>query len=392
MSVTFPSIADAVPSPDELLERARRLAPGIAARRAEAEEKRDVPAATIDELREGGFLRSMQPKVLGGLELDPRVMFDIQNVFAEACPSTAWVYSVLSVQSFLLGRFPEQAQQDVWGEDPDAVASSGFQPVGKVTVVDGGYRISGRWPFSSGSTHASWVIVAGMVPLPSGEGQEMRLFLVPRSDYGIIDVWQTVGMRATGSNDITVDDAFVPAHRSYAPDPGFLPLHAESGFGDLYRLPWLHLFTGTVANPGIGAARGALNAFVDATRTRIGYGGTGRSRDNPIVLSAIARAAAAIDSAEYVFKRNLTTLVEHVAADTVPTMGEAMLYRSELTTLMRRMAAVVDELMLLSGARGIRTDSLVTKFWLDLSAARAHFGNDPTTANKLLAGELIDGR
>jgi 3-hydroxy-9,10-secoandrosta-1,3,5(10)-triene-9,17-dione monooxygenase len=390
MSLTLPASGADTIDAVELLDGVRKLLPGFAARRSDAEARRDIPASSIAEMRSIGLLRSMQPRRWGGLELDPRLVMDIQNSIAEACPSTAWIYGVLSVQSFLLGRFPEQAQEDVWGADEDAVASSGFQPIGKVTVVEGGYRISGRWPFSSGSTHAKWVLVAGMVP--SGEDQKMTLFLVPRSDYEIIDVWQTIGMRATGSNDISIEDAFVPSHRTYAPDSGLMPLRADSGYSDLYRMPWLHLFTSTVSNLGIGAARGALAAFVDVTRTRIGYGGTGRTRENPLVLSAISRTAAMIDRSEVLSRRNLERFMEHVAADTVPTMAEATLYRAQLTGMMRETAEAVDELMLLTGARGIRTDSLITKFWLDVSAARAHFGNDPATAYGLLANELIEGR
>jgi 3-hydroxy-9,10-secoandrosta-1,3,5(10)-triene-9,17-dione monooxygenase len=155
-------------------------------------------------------------------------------------------------------------------------------------------------------------------------------------------------------------------------------------------MPWFHLFTASVANLGIGAARGALRAFTEITRTRIGYGGTGPSRENPLYVHAIARGAAAIDRSELLFKRNLERFIAHIDADTVPTMVEAMLYRSQLTSMMREMASLVDEFMLLTGARGIRTDSLVAKFWLDLSAARAHFGNDPAMAYGLLANELLE--
>lgn len=374
-----------------LLAKTRELVPGIAARREQAEQIRDLPLETIDEMRALGLLRSLQPKAYGGLELDPRFVLDLQNVLAAACPSTAWIYGVLSVQAFLIGRFPKEAQDAVWGQDPDALVSSGFQPVGKVAVVDGGYRISGRWPFSSGSTFGSWVLVGGMAPDRADSGSSsMRLFLVPRSDYKVIDVWHTIGMRGTGSNDIEIEEAFVPQHCTYEPDAGFLPLHRHSGLDELHRLPWLHLFTNMVANPGIGAARGALEAFVESARIRIGSGGTGRAQDNPIVLNAIARTATLIDESELISRRNLGALIDHVRADTVPSMAEAMLYRSQLTNMMRRLAAAVDDLMLLAGARGIRTDSVLTKTWLDLSAARAHFGNDPTVAQKQLALELID--
>jgi 3-hydroxy-9,10-secoandrosta-1,3,5(10)-triene-9,17-dione monooxygenase len=256
-------VPDAAQSPDELMARARALLPAIAARRADADAKRDLPPETVAEIRDAGLFRSFQPKRWGGLELDPRAVLDIQNIFAEVCPSTAWIYGVLSVQAFVLARFEQRAQADVWGPNRDMLMSSSFQPVGKVVPEEGGFRISGRFTFSSGSSHCGWALVGGIVPPGVGrETPEMRLFLLPRSDYVIDDTWHVIGLRGTGSNDIVVDGAFVPAYRTYKPDSGLLPLRAASGLDALYRLPWMHVFTSMIANPGVGVARGAFAAFI----------------------------------------------------------------------------------------------------------------------------------
>ncbi|MES2301134.1 MAG: hypothetical protein V4521_03520 [Pseudomonadota bacterium] len=205
-------------NPQQLLGAARALVPHIIASRDEASRRADVLPETIAAIQAAGLLRAFQPARWGGLELDPRHLFDLQNVFAEHCLSTAWVFGVLSVQSFMLGRMDPLAQSDVWGNDPDALVSSSFAPVGRVTPVDGGYRISGRFTFSSGSTHAKWAVVGGMVPPDDARpAPQMRLFLVPMEDYRIDRVWDTFGLRATGSNDLVIEDAFVPAYRHGVP-------------------------------------------------------------------------------------------------------------------------------------------------------------------------------
>lgn len=384
----FKLVSDA-PSVELLLERAKALAPAIAARRADADARRDVPGETIEALREAGLLRALQPARWGGLELDPRAVLDLQNVFAEACPSTAWVYGVLSVQAFLLARFDPRAQGDVWGSDPDALISSSFQPVGQVAEADGGFTLSGRFSFSSGSSHCGWALLGGMLPPgPSRPAPEMRLFLVPRADYAIDDVWHVIGLKGTGSNDIVVENAFVPAHRTYSPDSGLLPLPASSGLPALYRLPWMYLFTSMISNLGTGAARGALAVFVEATRSRTSVAGV-PARENPTYLGAIARTAAAIEAEELLARHNLGRLIEAVAEDREVPLGEATLYRAQLTSAMRRMAALVDELQLLLGARGIRSDNVLARTWLDLAAARAHAGNDPAATFGQLGRELL---
>ncbi len=376
--------------PQALLAAARALLPLVVAASDEANREADVLPQTIAAIKDAQLLRAFQPKRWGGLELDPRHVFDLQNVFAEGCVSTAWVFGVLSVQSFMLGRMDPLAQADVWGEDPDALVSSSFMPVGRVTPVDGGYRISGRFGFSSGSSHARWAIVGGMVP-PDEVRQtpQMRLFLVPMSAIRIDRVWDTFALRATGSNDLVIEDAFVPAYRTYVPDDGIMPLPGSSGLPSLYRLPWLYVFGSSVSNLAIGAARGALATFISVTRDRQGAMGSGPSRDNPRFLSVIGRVRVEIDMVERQFRENYARLIEAVARDETLPQEDALLYRAQLTSNLRRLAALVDEMMLLLGARGIQRNGPLTQVWLDLCAARAHAGNDPSAVHAQLAGEMI---
>ncbi len=377
-------------NPQSLIEAARGMLPLVKAACAEANANADVLPETIAAIKKAGLFRAFQPKRWGGLELDPRDTYAIQNVFAQVCVSTAWIYGVLCVQSFMLGRMDSLAQSDVWANNPDALVCSSFMPTGRVTPVEGGYRISGRYGFSSGSSHAQWAIVGGMVPPDDARPEpQMRLFLVPMSDLEIDRVWDTFGLRATGSNDLVINNAFVPAYRTCVPDAGIMPLPASSGLPALYRLPWLYVFASSISNLGVGAARGALATFAAVTRDRQGSMGAPPARENPRFLSAIGRTRVEIDTVERQLNDNFAKLADHVARDTALPLDEALLYRGQLTSNLRKLVVLVDEMMLLLGARGIQRNGPLTQVWLDLSAARAHAGNDPTAIHAQIAGELL---
>jgi len=390
MTIAEKPAAWAAPGREELLKRAALLAPAIASRQDEADRIRDIPAQTISELADAGLLRVFQPARWGGYECDPRTVYAIQNVIAEVCPSTAWVYGVLNVQSLLLGRLDERLQADVWGEDDGALVCSSFAPVGKAEPVEGGFRLRGRWSFSSGSSFANWALVGGQIAGPPPAGPPvMTLFLIPRRDYDIQDVWNTFGLRGTGSNDLVASDIFVPSHRCVRMDPGLQnTTRAAQPGSPLYRMPWLYVFSGMISNFAIGAGRGALGAFIEVARTRVSPMTGKASKDDPAVAEAIARLAAEIERAQAMYDHHIARQSDYVARDEMIPLPEALLYRAQLTSELRQITALVDDLMLLQGSRATDMGSRVTRIWLDLCAARAHMGNDPTKAYNLLGSML----
>jgi len=171
------------------IERAQALVPTLAARAAETDGLRQVHPDTLADLQAAGLFDLLKPKRWGGHEVDPRTFFDVQMAVGSACPSSAWVLGVVAVHAWQLAVFADQAQQDVWGASPRALISSSYAPTGKVERVEGGFRISGRWSFSSGCDHCDWVFLGGFVPVDEGERPDMRTFLLPRSDYSIDDNW-----------------------------------------------------------------------------------------------------------------------------------------------------------------------------------------------------------
>lgn len=372
--------------------RALELVPAIkeAADRGSAE--RDIPSELFEAVREAELFRMFQPARFGGFEADPRTFYQVQNTIAEADASMGWVYGVLSIQTFILALFDERAQADVWETDGRALACSAFQAQGTAEPVAGGYRLAGHWSFSSGSSHAQWAIVGAKVegeePLP---GLPPRLFLVPRAEYELFDTWHTFGLRGTGSGDLEVADAFVPAHRTHALGPGIQILSVADRPGPpLFRLPWLYMFTSSISNFAIGVARAALAVFLDINAVRVA-GFTGKvAKEDSAVHEVAARMRVAIDEVEAMFDRHVESFLRHAAED-VPVPAEGpWLYRAGLTSAQRRLAAICDEMMVLLGGRGIFESSPFTRIWLDMMAARGHIGNTPAGAFSMLGKSLLE--
>lgn len=384
--------SETAPSHEALLARVTALLPEIDARRAEADRIRDIPAETITALSQAGLMRVYQPARWGGYESDPRTFFAVQNAIAEICPSSAWVYGVLSVQALLIGSMDDRAQAEIWGQDDSALACSSFAPVGTAEPVEGGFRLSGRWSFSSGCTFAQWAMVGARItsaPPPDGP-PSLNLFLISRSDFEIIDVWNAFGLRATGSNDLVAKDVFVPAHRHVVMDPGLQNVpSAIRPLPPLYRMPWLYLFTSVVSNFAVGAARGALKAFVEIARGRVSPMTGKAAKDDPATVQAVARLMAEIESAEAMYDRHIARFQDYVARDAVIPMHEALLYRTQLTSQLRKITAHLDDCLLLQGSRATDMGSRVTRTWLDLWAAQTHIGNDPTLPYTLLGSMSI---
>ena len=258
-------------------------------RAQETEDARVVPAESVKALTETGFFRLLQPARFGGLEADPVTFLTAVRLIASACGSTGWVASVLGVHPWQLALFPLQAQEEVWGSDTGTRMSSSYAPTGRAEAVTGGHRLNGRWSFSSGCDHATWVLLGAIVADADGNPADFRTFLLPASDYVIDDVWDTVGLRGTGSNDIVVSDVFVPEHRSLSFNDVFRCAcpGQEANPAPLYRLPYGSLFSYAITTPIIGMAHGrvrgarGLPAGAGARRLRRPEGGGGPARAGP---------------------------------------------------------------------------------------------------------------
>jgi 3-hydroxy-9,10-secoandrosta-1,3,5(10)-triene-9,17-dione monooxygenase len=324
--------------------------------------------------------------------MDPQAFFDVQMALAEGCMSTGWMFGVVGGHPYELALFADAAQREVWGEDDSVLVSSSYQPVGKVERVDGGFLLSGRWGFSTGCDHCKFVLLGALIPPDEpGGAPDMRTFLLPRADYKIEDAWHVFGLKATGSQDIVVDRAFVPEYRTHKAIDGFLcqnPGQAEND-APLFSLPWAQVFVRLVSTAAIGGARGAVGAAVDIAKSRISTNTGKASKSDPILLNAIARAHAELDEMNVVLDRNFTDMMQSARAGQGLQMEKRVLYRYQSASVVRRCAALVDTLMPLLGGRAIYLSSPIVRFWLDLNAARAHVANDPNNFGPDLANGLM---
>ncbi len=287
---------------EQLLERASALLPVLAERAAEAEELRHIPAATVEDLRDAGLMRIATPARYGGNGAEIDLMFEVAMELGRSCGSTAWCYAVWSIHNWMLGFWPEQAQDEYFAEGPDVLSSSAFAPTGRLEPADGGFRLSGRWGFSSGSDAGTWALLSAM----TAEGP--RMAIVPRADYEIIDTWFVSGLRGTGSKDIVVEDAFVPAHRvgsimRQAPTDAAYALHGR----DSYRVAPMTLLPFTLCSPLVGIAQGALDEFVRHLKGRTG---PGRTAESVALQLRIAESSAEIDAARLLVRTTTRDLIE----------------------------------------------------------------------------------
>ncbi|MFI1586548.1 3-hydroxy-9,10-secoandrosta-1,3,5(10)-triene-9,17-dione monooxygenase oxygenase subunit [Streptomyces halstedii] len=364
---------------NEVLDAVRALLPAIGERAVAADENRRIPEGTIGELAGAGVFRMLQPARYGGLEAHPADFYRVVREISAVCCSTGWVASVLGVHPWQLGLFPRRAQDDVWGEDPDTRISSSYAPVGRLTPVDGGYELTGRWSFSSGCEHAGWALLGALVVGAEGRPVDFLTVLVPRRDYRIEDVWDVVGLRGTASNDILVDAVFVPAHRvlrnyeqAQLKGPG-----QQVNQGPLYRLPFGTVFTSAITAPVIGAVSGGYASYVSLMkeRVRLSLGG-GRFAEDPFAQVAIARAASDIDATVLQMDRNLRELYELAEAGKDIPVELRLRARRDQVRGTERAVAAIDLLFKTAGGTSLRRGNPVERAWRDAHAGSVHVAND----------------
>ena len=357
-------------------------------RSAQGRELRKLPEESIAELRESGYFRALVPAKLGGLEMSPQEFFRIQSQIAEYDMSTAWVGGIIAVHAFQIALMDEQAQIDVYGDDPNTCVSSSYNPVGgKTEAAEGGLMLSGRWGWSSGSDHCDWVLLGAII---AGEGY--RTFLVPRSDYEIEDTWHSMGLQATGSNDIVIKDpVFVPDHRTHKQMDGFACKNEQPS--DLYNMPWAQAFVRVVSTPAIGAAKHALRLFIENASSS----STDPTRlvGDPDVLRRVAEVENQIDITETILQRNFDAMTELLAAGKEIPMADRVRYRYQAGRVITDMSDAVDLLFQVAGGRSVFVGSEIQAIWHDIHIARAHVANNPVGfarnwGNIMLGGESQD--
>ncbi len=364
---------------ESVLDNVRDLVTGIRERARDTEELGELPGETIDELKAAGLFRLFRPERYGGIEVEWGVQIEAARLLARACGSTGWIAAVVTTHSVMVGRYADQAQQEVWSTDDDVLIATGSARVsGKAVPVDGGFLVDGGWRFASGIDHAQWVIVPAPVEGLEGSGPAvLRQCLIPASEYEIVDDWHVSGLQGTGSKQaLLAEPVFVPDHRTL----GFLellgsnPPGADANEHPVYRMELGPAFGTILLGPILGAAEGALEDYLEATRARIGAIFANRIAESVPVQLRVAESAAQIGAAARLVEGITDTLVRRARAGDLLNPRERVETMRDRAWLTRQCVDAVHRLVRQMGASGLSHTNPVQRHFRDISAMAAQIG------------------
>ncbi|KMK00905.1 MULTISPECIES: acyl-CoA dehydrogenase family protein [Bradyrhizobium] len=359
-----------------MIARTRALVPRLRERAARTEELRHLPTETEKDLHDAGLFRMLQPKRIGGAELDYVALVDCAELLGMADASVAWNLANLASHHWMLGMFAQKAQDLVWDRDPDAlIASSFIFPAGRATRVEGGYRLHGSWPFSSGVASCEWNMLASVVYSDDeADGIEYRIFLLPKGDYKVLDTWNVAGLRGTGSCDVEVRDAFVPDFMTVAvgdlaggPTPG-----SKVNPNPLYALPVFSLFPYVLSGVALGNAQVCLDDYAEVARHRISTYNRAKLSDFQSTQIKIAEASAKIDAARLIMRSACVNAMEDARRGRIPDMATKTRYRRDGAFSVNLCTDAVSMLFAASGARGLFTTGVLQRQFRDAHAINSH--------------------
>ena len=371
------NLADKAALEAQLVAKAQSLAPVLAERARRSELYRRISDQTDADFRDAGFYRALQPARYGGMELDYGAQTAFARELGRVCASSGWVAGILACHGWIGGMFPDEAQGEMWADDINAAIATSFLPVGvEVERRGDDLEISGRWRFSSGVDHCRWAILLVLVPPEGGAALPDPVFaMVDLSDCKVEDTWNSAGLAATGSNDIVVKRTVVPPHRMMR----VMDMRGDETPGSaandsyLYRLPLFAVFPFNIIGPALGAARGALDAVMENLTSRQTVTGADLSRV-ATVHQRIGRATALLVSADAVISQLRTEIVSRGQAAEEFSMPDRARYRLNLGHVAQTCCDAVDELLPLTGGRGLETSRPMQRAWRDVHAVAQHIG------------------
>lgn len=372
------SISDTV-SPEELVRRAQSLIPMIREAQPETEASGRVSEEIFSAIRDQEIFKILLPKRYGGFEHGLDTFAEVGVEIARGCGSVGWVNSVTAMYHVFLGMYPEQSQDDVWGEDPGAVVAASFTPTGTVTAVDGGYSLTGKWMFCSGVDNCAWTIVGVTIPATGDDAPEGKAYaLVRTSDFEMENNWNVVGLAGTGSKNVMCDDLFVPEHRLLPIEDTMTgkPPGAEVNDGPLYRIPLFAAMSCSLVAPIIGMAQGAIDEFIDVTRGRTTRGAAlskpAPMAELPGIQLKLGEAMAAVDAARLLVDRDLKDIMKTVSSGRELTMQQRARNKGDWGYAARLSVQAVDAIFAASGGGALFKTGRVQRYWRDTHAGSAH--------------------
>ena len=383
-AVLNPVVLTTQPSAQELIDRARSMIPMLRERADSVEENRKVSKETIKAFIDAGFFKILQPRRWGGWEMNPEVFMRVLMELGRGCSSSAWNMMILGVHQWEFGHLPEQACADVWGDDNTVLIASSYPPAGKVTKVEGGYFLEGQWPTSSGSDHGEWAFFGGFLKDENGVPYDRYSFLVPRSEYEIIDDWHVFGLKGTGSKSCRIKGAFVPAHRAHS-----MAAYEMSDRGAMYMWPFSMIFFAGVSSVICGFGQQAIEIYTEQMKVRTHMGTTIGAATSPYVRDRLGNAVIKVSSAK-------ARLLQMMAETTPVVERRELIQRDDWARYMCEIAHVgrnVEEAVLLlykaTGARGLYSTNPIQRVLRDVLAAANHITQNADDTSGVLGGLML---
>ena len=374
-------------SPEALVQRARDMIPWLRERAEETEKARKVPEEIIEAFREAGFFKITQPTRWGGYEMDLEVFCQVLMEIGRGCPSSAWNLAVLGVHNWEMGLLPKAAE-DVWNEDKNALIGSAYAPVGKVTKVDGGWILSGQWPTSSACDHTQWTLIGAYVPGEDESKPDHRAFLVPKSEYTIIDNWYVFGLKGTGSKSLMMENVFVPDHHSHS-----IVNQPVSNRPNLYQLHQTFVFFACISSGVIGFAQGAIDLYIDQMKTRTTIrktnSGGNKAAQSPYVKDRLGNAVLKVRSSRARLLQAVKEASEYTKRGESIPEGEYIHFILDTASVGQECSEAVLLLQRALGARGAYLSNPIQRILRDILAAANHGTQNSDDTAGTLGGYLL---
>lgn len=391
------SVAHALPL-SSMLARAHELARGYLrehARQTEAERRVSEEATQL--FHEAGFFRLMQPARFGGYEYGFTAFTDIISELGRGCPSSAWGCSLGAVHQWLLATFPIQAQEDVWGENPNAILCGSYAPAAMCEKVDGGYLVSGKWHWSSNIDNSDWALMGVFFP-PDDENPDKHagFVLAPRKDWVVYDDWFTAGQAGTGSKTVWIENpTFIPQHRklTFAQASSNNPPGCQAHDNPLYRLPFLAAVPVCLVAPILGAAQGALDEFSEmvglrTTRGAVAGGGS-RLADFFPVQSRLAEATALLDAARLLIYRDTADIERMAYCGKKINVDTRIRNRRDHAFAARLARDSIEAVFANVGGNGMALDQPIQRFWRDGNTIAKHISLNWDAVSSMVGQHML---
>ena len=379
------------PGREDLVARAITLQPALREHSAKIEADRRVPDELIAAIADAGLFKLAVPRRYGGYESGMRAMLDVSAALAEGDGSSSWIVTLVNVCNYMTSLFPVQAQDEVFGANPDARVTGVLSPTSSAVKVDGGWRVTGRWYYNSGSWHSHWAVLGVPLTDDAGEVVDQGLVLIPAADLEIEDTWQVAGMRGTASNCLVGEDVFVPAHRAIS-----VPAAIEGDFATemkdeaMYRSAFVGVLTLVLVGPQLGLGRAALDYVVQrAGRKPISYTFYETQADSVGVQLRIAEAAQKIDTARLHAERAAADIDTHAAAGTYPDKVIRTRVRADTGYAVRNTLEAIGILLDVHGAGAFAEVNPLQRIWRDANVAGRHAVASPGIAMEVYGKALL---